>query len=95
MFPARKCFYSSTKDEKIGDDGKKSDGHINLKDYLTYEKIWDMFAIKDMGDYHHHYLKNDVLLSADVFEKFIDTCLRQNEYFLLLNLKEKILKNFT
>ena len=32
--PARKYFYSSTKDVKIGDDGKKSDGHISLKDYL-------------------------------------------------------------
>ena len=28
-----------------------------------------------MGDYHDHYLKNDVLLLPDVFEKFIDTCL--------------------
>ena len=28
-----------------------------------------------MGDYHDHYLKKDVLLLADVFEKFIDTCL--------------------
>ena len=30
--PARKCFYSSTKDQKIGDDRKISDGHISLKD---------------------------------------------------------------
>ena len=29
-----------------------------------------------MGDYHIHYLKKDVLLLADVFEKFIDTCLK-------------------
>ena len=28
-----------------------------------------------MGDYHDYYLKKDVLLLADVFEKFIDTCL--------------------
>ena len=28
-----------------------------------------------MGDYHNQYLKKDVLLSADVFEKFITTCL--------------------
>ena len=35
----RKCFYSSTKDGKIGDDGKISGGHISLKDYLTCKKI--------------------------------------------------------
>ena len=29
-----------------------------------------------MGDYHAHYLKIHVLLSADVYEKFIDTCLK-------------------
>ena len=33
--PARKYFYSSIKDVKIGDDGKISDGHISFKDYLT------------------------------------------------------------
>ena len=37
--PARKYFYSSTKDGKIGDDGKISDSHISVKDYLTCEKI--------------------------------------------------------
>ena len=74
--PARKYFYSSTKDEKLGDDNKISDGHISVKDYLTCEKIWDKFEMKNMGDYHDHYLKKDVLLLADVFEKFIDTCLK-------------------
>ena len=29
--------------------------------------------MKNMGDYHDHYLKKDVLLLVDVFEKFIDT----------------------
>ena len=29
-----------------------------------------------MGDYYNHYLKKDVLLMADVFENFIDTCLK-------------------
>ena len=72
---ARKYFYSSTKDGRIGDDGKLSDGHISVKDYLTCEKIWDKFKMKNMADYHNHYLKRNVLLSADVFEKFTDTCL--------------------
>ena len=55
--PARKYFYSSTKDGKIGDDG-----HINVKDYLTCEKIRDKFEMKNMGDYHDHYLEKDALM---------------------------------
>ena len=74
--PARKYFYSSTKDRKIGDDGEKSDGHITFKDYLTCEKIWNKFDIEDMGDYHNHYLKKYILLLADVFERLIGTCLK-------------------
>ena len=40
--------------------------------------IWNdlEFIMKIMGDYHDHYLKKDVLLLADVFERFIDTCLQ-------------------
>ena len=40
------------------------------------KKIWNELNMKNMGDYHDHYLKKDVLLLADVFEKFIDTCLK-------------------
>ena len=32
--------------------------------------------MKNVGDYHDHYLKKDVLLLADVFEKFVETCLK-------------------
>ena len=59
------------KDGKIGDDGKTSDGHISVKDYSIFEKIWGKFNMKNMDDYHDHYLKRDVLLSVDIFEKFI------------------------
>ena len=30
-----------------------------------------------MGDYQDHYFQKDVLLSVDVFEKFIGTCVKQ------------------
>ena len=61
--PDKKYFYSSIE----GDDGKISDGYISVKDYPTCEKIWDKFEMKNMVDYHDHYLKKD-------FEKFIATC---------------------
>ena len=60
---------------KIDNDGKISDGHVSIKDYLVCEKIWDKFEMKNMGDYHDHCLKKDVLLLTCVFEKFIKTCL--------------------
>ena len=43
---------------------------------MKCEKIWDVFGMKNIGDYPDHYLNKDVLLLADVFEKFIDTCLK-------------------
>ena len=49
-FPTRKYFYSSTKDGKFGDDGKISDGYISVK-----------FEMKNMDDYHDHYVKKDVI----------------------------------
>ena len=77
---ARKYFYSSTENGKIDDDDDKiSDGHISIKDYLTCENIWNKIKMKNMGDYHDHYLKKDVLLLADLFEKFIKTCLKYYE----------------
>ena len=50
-----------------------------IKDYMVCERIWDKFKVKNMGDYHDYYLKKDVLLLTDVFEKFFDTCLKYYE----------------
>ena len=75
-FPDRECFYSSVKDGTTGDNGEKLDGHINDEDYLTCKKLWNEFNMKNMGAYHEHYLKKDVLLLADFFENFIDSCLK-------------------
>ena len=48
---------------------------ISEKDYLKANNIWNVFKMNAMGDYHELCLKTDVLLLADVFEKFINTCL--------------------
>ena len=74
--PDKKCFYSSVKDGTTAGNGKRLDGHISYEDYLTRNKIWNEFNMKNMGVYHDHYLKKDVLLLADVFEKLFDTCLK-------------------
>ena len=71
----KKCFYSSVKNGTTGDNSKKLDGQKSDENYLTCKKIWNRFNMKNMGDYHGHYLKKDVLLLA-VFEKFNDTCLK-------------------
>ena len=78
-FCARKNFFSSTKKEKTDEDDKILDGHISIEDYLACKKIWNKFKMKNMGDCHDHYLKKDVLLLADVFEKFISICIKHNE----------------
>ena len=74
--PDRKCFYRSKKVGTTGDDGKKSDGHISHEEYLTGKNICDVFGMINIGDYQDHYLKKYVLLKANVFEKFIETCLK-------------------
>ena len=53
---------------------------IRDKDYLEANNIWNVFKMNTMGDYHNLYLKTDVLLLADVFENFINTCL---DYYVL------------
>ena len=74
--PDEKCFYRSLKDGTTDDSVEKLDDHGSDEEYLICIKIWNEFNIKNMGDYHDHYLKKDVLLLADVFEKFINTCLQ-------------------
>ena len=53
---------------------------VNDEDYERANKICRVFKIKTLGEYHDLYLKTDVLLLVDVFEKFIKTCL---EYYCL------------
>ena len=63
--PDRCKFFSYLKDKCVSE-----------KDYVEANNIWNVFKMNTMGDdYHHFYLKADVLLLPDVFEKFISTCL--------------------
>ena len=63
-------------DGTTGDNGEKLHGHVSDKEYLTCINFWNKLSMKNMGDYHNQYLKKDVLLLADVFERFINRCLK-------------------
>ena len=66
--PPIECFYS-----------KLNDTNISADDYEHANKVWEAFKMETMRDYHDLYLKTDVLLLADVFEKFRNVCLDNYE----------------
>ena len=62
--PPQKAFYS-----KLTGKG------INNYNYNHVLNVWKTCKIKKLKEYHEVYNKTDVLLLADVFEKFRDLCL--------------------
>ena len=62
--PDKSEFFSSLKDKSVNDE-----------EYERVNTVWKVFKIKTLVEYHNLYLKTNVLLLVNVFEKFIDTCL--------------------
>ena len=49
---------------------------ISNQDHEHVQQIWNSMEKETLGCYHDTYLKTDVLLLADVFETFRNTCLK-------------------
>ena len=73
--PDKEYFYSKLNKENITDE-----------DYAHAQKVWDIFKIKNLGEYHDLYVQSDTALLSDVFESFIDKSIEIYEldpaYFL-------------
>ena len=62
--PPKEAFYSRLTREGISDE-----------DYERVKKVWKVFGMKTLQDYHDLYNVTDVLLLADVFENFRNICM--------------------
>ena len=49
--------------------------NVSEGDYEHAQRVWKEFNIHNLGDYHDLYLRTDVILLANMFEAFRDTCL--------------------
>ena len=66
--PSKESFYSNLNMENIDDI-----------DYRHGNNVFEIFKIKNLGEYHDLYVQSDTLVLADVFENFRKTCLKVYE----------------
>ena len=66
--PPKEAFYSNLNLEDISDE-----------DYAHAQKVWDVFVINNLGEYHALYVQSDTLFLADVYENFRNMCLEKYE----------------
>ena len=57
--PPREAFYS-----------KLNESEVDEHDYRHAEKVWEIFNVRNLKQFHDIYLTSDVTLLADVFENF-------------------------
>ena len=63
--PSQKEFHNTLDDTDCSDD-----------DYAHAKHVWDTFKCQTFEDYHDIYLKSDILLLTDIFEKFRHTSMQ-------------------
>ena len=66
--PVKESFYSNLTMEDISDT-----------DYKHASNVFEKFYLNNLGDYHDLYVRSDMLLLADVFENFRNSCLNNYE----------------
>ena len=47
-----------------------------MSNIYIYKKVWEEFEFNTFQDFHNQYLKKEILLLVDTFEKFISTYLK-------------------